>query len=102
MLTARICLDAIETYDETEVRSHFGPIVDGLPAWPFARQNGGDVAHCDFHLFLARYARLPFSLLFRFVGYRFIFILDEQPTRAHTDRVHSPDRATENAPSIVS
>eukprot|EP00965_Chrysotila_dentata_P252371 6210649-Pleurochrysis_carterae.AAC.2 len=38
----------------------------------------------------------------RFVWYRFTFILDDQPTRAHKDRVPSPDRATENAPRSAS
>eukprot|EP00965_Chrysotila_dentata_P133769 4424226-Pleurochrysis_carterae.AAC.4 len=75
MPVTRLCLSGVEPCDEIV---HDGPIVDGRPAYPFARQNGGD------H--------------FRFLWCRFLYILDDQPTRAHTEGVPSRDRATENAP----
>eukprot|EP00965_Chrysotila_dentata_P251939 6210375-Pleurochrysis_carterae.AAC.1 len=102
MSTTRLCLGAVETYGETEVRSYFGPIVDGRSVWPFARQKRGDVTQCDFDLFLARYGRWPFSLLCRCVWYCFIFIMDDRLTRAHKDRVPLPNRDTENAPMSAS
>eukprot|EP00965_Chrysotila_dentata_P186589 6160978-Pleurochrysis_carterae.AAC.4 len=79
MSTTRLFLRAVETCDGIEARSHFGHIVDGLSAWPFARHKGVDVCM-----------------------YRFVLMLDDQPTRAHTDRVPSRDRVTENEPKRAS
>eukprot|EP00965_Chrysotila_dentata_P148698 4910636-Pleurochrysis_carterae.AAC.1 len=60
MSTTSLCLGVVKTCDESEARSHDGPIVDGRYAKQFARQNSADVTLWDFHLSLACYARLPF------------------------------------------
>eukprot|EP00965_Chrysotila_dentata_P218251 6190483-Pleurochrysis_carterae.AAC.1 len=60
MFTARPVMNAVETCDEIEARSHAGLIVDGRSVRQFARQNGCDVTLYDSHLSLACYACLPF------------------------------------------
>eukprot|EP00965_Chrysotila_dentata_P046413 1542254-Pleurochrysis_carterae.AAC.2 len=74
MFTARPCRSAVETCDEIEAISHGVPIVDGRSARQFERQKRW------------------------IVWFHYYFILDDQPTRAHTDCVPSLNRATENAP----
>eukprot|EP00965_Chrysotila_dentata_P195685 6177121-Pleurochrysis_carterae.AAC.3 len=85
MSTTRLCWGAVETWDEIETRSCDGPIVDGRSVFSLARPNGGDVTLWDWHQPLACYACLLLSTRCRFVWYRLLLILDDQPTRAHTD-----------------
>eukprot|EP00965_Chrysotila_dentata_P173689 5734030-Pleurochrysis_carterae.AAC.1 len=72
-------MGAAETCDEIGARSRDGRLVDLRPPKQFARQNSGDVRLWDFHPSLAY----------------------DQPTRRHTSRVHTSDRATESAPKSV-
>eukprot|EP00965_Chrysotila_dentata_P091793 3030539-Pleurochrysis_carterae.AAC.1 len=90
-------MSEVETSDETLARLHFGPTVDGLSAWLFARQILDVVTFCSFHPSRTHHACLPFSRLFRCVWCRFIFILDDLSNTAHTDRAPTLDKATERA-----
>eukprot|EP00965_Chrysotila_dentata_P046399 1541741-Pleurochrysis_carterae.AAC.2 len=55
MFATRLCLGDVKTCDETELRQHDGPVLDGRSAKLFARQNGGVVTQClygsDFNSF---------------------------------------------------
>eukprot|EP00965_Chrysotila_dentata_P198586 6178887-Pleurochrysis_carterae.AAC.1 len=75
MSATRLCLGAVETWDEIEARSHDGQLLDGRPVFQFARQIGGEVTLRD-------------------------FIFDDQLTREHTimcPRVTEPLRTRQRA-----
>eukprot|EP00965_Chrysotila_dentata_P202493 6181158-Pleurochrysis_carterae.AAC.1 len=76
MSTMHLCTGVVKACDEIEARSHDGPIVDGRSARQFAPQNSGDVTLWDFDLSLA-------------LWFRYGFILDDPPSRVHTNGVHT-------------
>eukprot|EP00965_Chrysotila_dentata_P195982 6177308-Pleurochrysis_carterae.AAC.1 len=60
MPATRLCFDDAGNLDEIVTSLHDGPIVDGWSAYPFVRQNSGDVTLRSFHQTLACHACLPF------------------------------------------